>query len=74
MANDDKIGPDELAVKIIAEDGVTGGLGNHPKDTVLRELSQSAFTTMIASGFAEAVAPGTAVRVPVPKQVTEPAK
>lgn len=74
MANEDKIGEEELAVKIIAEEGITGGLGNHPKGTVLRQLSQSAFNTLTTGGFGEALEPGTAVREPVkPAKPAEPA-
>ena len=57
-----KIQEGERAVKITSEDGITGGLGSHPKGAVLRNLSESAYNTMVGGGLAEPVEPGTEVR------------
>lgn len=57
-----KIRDDELAVKITAEDGITGGLGAHPKGAVLRDLSRENFNLLTQTGAAEAVPAGTEVR------------
>lgn len=42
------IGKGELAVKLAHD--INGGLGNHQKGTVLRNLSSAAFTTLKGAG------------------------
>lgn len=57
-----KIAEGELAVRITSDDGISGGLGPHPKGAVLRNLSESAYNTLVNTGLAEPVAAGTEVR------------
>lgn len=53
MADKVVIGKDEYAVKLTSD--IKGGVGNHKKDTVLRNLSYSAFNTLTCGGFAKRV-------------------
>ena len=53
MADKVHIPDDEYAVKLTKD--ITGGIGNYPKDTVLRNLSFSAFNTLTCTGMAKRV-------------------
>lgn len=59
MSDKDKIAPGELAVELTSD--ISGGLGVHSKGTKLRNLSESAFTTLTA-GFGKAIPEGTEVK------------
>lgn len=53
MADRVTIPDSEFAVKLTSD--IRGGIGNHEKGTVLRNLSQSAFNTLVCGGFAKRV-------------------
>jgi hypothetical protein len=53
MADKVHIPEDEYAVKLTQD--ISGGLGNYPKDTVLRGLSYSSFNTLTCTGLAKRV-------------------
>ena len=53
----------ELAARLKYD--ITGGLGKHPKGTVLRNLSQSAFIGLTQGGGHEVVEPGKSVANPI---------
>lgn len=57
MADNDKIAEGELAVRLTSD--IKGGLGAHKKGTVLRNLSQSAFTGLTQGGGHEALKAGS---------------
>lgn len=57
-ADANKVQEGELAVRITKEGGISGGLGNHAEGKVLRNLSQSAFTTLTQGGLGEQVNAG----------------
>lgn len=49
----------ELAARLKYD--IEGGLGRHSEGTVIRSLSESAYTTLVNGGGHEPVAPGTKV-------------
>ncbi len=55
-----KIEEGVLAVKLTGD--VSGGLGEHKAGTTLRNLSPSAFNTLVHGGFGEALKSGDVVR------------
>lgn len=54
-----KIEEGELAVRLKTK--ITGGIGNHPEGTVLRNLSASAYNTLVHAGGHEPIAEGEEV-------------
>ena len=44
----ERIGPDEFAVKLGSD--ISGGLGSHKSGTVLRNLSEASFNTLVGMG------------------------
>lgn len=52
----DQVAEGELAVKLTSD--ISGGLGNHAKGRKLRNLSISAFNTIVHGGFGEELKAG----------------
>lgn len=59
MSDRSKIAEGELAVRLTSD--ITGGLGNHAKGAVLRDLSESAYNTLVQAGGHQALPPGSTV-------------
>lgn len=57
MTEKTKIADGEYAVKLTAD--ISGGIGTHEKGTVLRNLSFSAFNTLVCGGMAKRVMSAT---------------
>lgn len=59
MSSKNKIAEGELAVRLKSK--ISGGVGTHDKGAILRNLSPSAFNTLVNGGGHEALAAGTIV-------------